>query len=113
MRSIAEAEGGMREGWTLRRRFRLFKRLLSGCASGLIPELVDAWYRQDNGIDEELAPARMWRGQPPDGARLIEGAAGEFDRVVKVDGPPARFYAFRVEADGKRRLAAVWEAANT
>ncbi len=105
-----DTEGGMRESWSLRKRFRLFKRVLSGACPGLLPDLVDAWYRRDDGIDEELAPARMWRGPVPAGLRLVEGESGAYDRVVRVEGPPARFYAFRVQADGTRRLAAVWGA---
>ncbi len=104
-----DADGGVREGLSLRKRFRLFKRFLEARQPDLVPELVAAWYRRDNGIDEELAPARMWRGPVPEGVRLVEGEAGVFDRVVMVDGPPARYYAFRVEPNGQRRLAAVFE----
>jgi radical SAM superfamily enzyme YgiQ (UPF0313 family) len=107
---VVEAEGGVREGLSLRKRFRLFKRFLADRRPELVTELVDAWYRRDDGVDEELAPARMWRGPVPDGARLIEGEAGAYDRVVMVQGPPVRYYAFQVEANGQRRLAAVYES---
>lgn len=105
------AQGAIREGLSLRNRFRMFKRFLSGRCPALIPELVDAWYRADHGLDEELAPARMWRGELPPGARLVEGEAGQADRTVAVEGPPMRYYAFKVEADGRRRLTAVYEGA--
>lgn len=103
------ADGVMRESPSLRTRFRIFKRYLAGRMPELVPELVDAWYRHDHGLDDELAPARMWRGALPDGVRVIEPGDGPFDRVVAVDLKPERFYAFKVEADGKRTLAAVFE----
>jgi radical SAM superfamily enzyme YgiQ (UPF0313 family) len=104
-------QGSIREGLSLRNRFRIFKLFLSGRCPVLVPELVDAWYRGDHGLDEELAPARMWRGDVPPGARLLEGEAGQADRMVAVQGTPARYYAFKVEADGRRRLTAVYQGA--
>jgi hypothetical protein len=102
------AGGVMKESPSLKTRFRIFKRFLTGRMPELVPELIDAWYRGDHGIDEELAPARMWRGTLPDGLQVVEPGEGPFDRVIAVEGKPERFYAFKVEAGGKRILAAVF-----
>jgi radical SAM superfamily enzyme YgiQ (UPF0313 family) len=108
------AKGEVREGLSLRARFRIFKAYLKEKQPALVPELIDGWYRGDYGIDEELAPARLWRGALPEGVRAVEPGEGPFDRMVAVEGAPARYYAFKIEASGKKRLAAVFErAANT
>ncbi len=103
------AGGVMKESPSLRTRFRIFKRFLGVKMPELIPDLVEAWYRGDHGIDDELAPASIWRGPLPEGVKAVEPGDGPFDRVVAVAGPPERFYAFRVGADGKKTLAGVFE----
>ncbi|OPZ88490.1 MAG: coproporphyrinogen III oxidase [candidate division TA06 bacterium ADurb.Bin417] len=109
LEAAVTAEGGIRGQWSLRKRFFLLKRFLTTRWPDLVPALVDAWYRRDDGIAPEVAPARLWRGPLPAEARFLEGSAGDWSRVVAVGEPPYRFYAFRVEPDGRHRLAAVAE----
>jgi len=98
-----------REGLTLERRYTLLAEWLERHRPSLLADLVDAWYRREPVIHPRLGRARVRSPRLPEG-RVLEGGCdeGPYWRVIEVEAPLKRWYAWQMEKGGHRRLVAVF-----